>query len=60
MGERWRRRVNGQLKLYRYRSLDDEQPDVIDLDLENGVFPLLDANGGDDDEPYRFFRLGLE
>ncbi len=58
LGEEWRNRVNGLLKLYRYETLG-AQPDVIDMELEDGRFPLIDATG-DTTGTYRFFRLRLE
>ena len=58
LGEAWRGKINGTLKLYRYVTLDSE-PDIVDAPLENGVFPLVDALG-DDSGTYHFFKLVLE
>ena len=64
LGVEWRKKVGGTLKLYRYKTLGGEPDDVVDLDLENGVFPLNEANGGNvnatANERYNFFRLVLE
>ena len=58
LGEYWRNRVKGSLRLYRYESLGAE-PSVIDLPLTDGKFPLIDATG-DSTGTFRFFRLSLE
>ena len=58
LGEYWRNRVKGSLRLYRYESLGSE-PSVIDLPLTDGKFPLIDATG-DSTGTFRFFRLSLE
>jgi len=58
LGGRWRRKVNGTLRLYRYESLGGE-PDVVELGLEGDTFPLVGAEG-DSTGAYRFFRLSLE
>ncbi len=58
LGEYWRNRVKGSLRLYRYESLGAE-PSVIDLPLTDGKFPVIDATG-DSTGTFRFFRLSLE
>lgn len=57
LGERWRQKVNGTLRLYRYEELGSE-PSAIDLNLDGGTFPLVGA----EDAPgtYRFFKLVIE
>ena len=63
LGEDWRNRIRGSLKLYRYKTLGGE-PDIVTIDLEDGKFPFSDAEGGnvndDEEDKYYFFRLVIE
>ena len=56
-GARWRQKVNGTLRLYRYPELGST-PSVTDLTLEGGVFPLVGAE--DASGTNRFFKLVIE
>ena len=56
-GERWRRKVNGTLRLYRYPELGSS-PSITNLCLEGGRFPLIGAE--DTSGTNRFFKLVIE
>ena len=57
LGERWRRKVNGALRLYAYPELGGS-PSVTDVPLEGGKFPLVGAE--ETSGTNRFFRLVIE
>ena len=56
-GARWRQKVNGTLRIYRYPELG-ASPSVTNLTLEGGVFPLVGAE--DASGTNRFFKLVIE
>ena len=56
-GARWRQKVNGTLRLYRYPDLGSS-PSVTNLYLEGGTFPLVGAE--DTSGTNRFFKLVIE
>ena len=56
-GERWRRKVNGTLRLYGYPELG-ARPSVTDIGLDGGTFPLVGAE--DTSGTNRFFKLVIE
>ena len=56
-GARWRQKVNGTLRLYRYPELGST-PSVTNLYLEGGTFPLVGAE--DTSGTNRFFKLVIE
>ena len=57
LGSRWRQKVNGTLRLYGYPELGGS-PDIKDLNLEGGLFPLVGAE--DTSGTNRFFKLVIE
>ena len=61
LGTNWRERVRGSLKLYRYEELDGAPVQTNNLDLVEGKFPLINADGGDTaSKTNSFFRLMIE
>ena len=61
LGVEWRNRVRGSLKLYRYDELGGAAVETNELNLVDGKFPLINADGGDTSgKTNGFFRLVIE